>query len=461
MINVNIISFYHRLEEYDTKFSLASLRLGMKNVEDRDIKTKILPFRLEESEENIVKKLISEKSDIVALSSYIWTSKKVKKINSILYEKAPNTLVIIGGPDTKNINENKYPNNSIVVNGEGEKEFREICKIKNENKNYNANKIISLKEKTEPISEEIEGVHPLFSKEMDKIIIQKDYPKKFTWYETTRGCPYKCGYCGHKTREGIGKFTDEVVKKEIQNIGKRGIEEIFIVDPILGGTPKRGKHIIQLFRQYAPETKLIFYLRPEYLDEEYIDIMSRTNIKELRIGIQSLNKKIPNWIRSNNIKKIYEILPELSKEKINWRAELITGLPGDNLGGVKKSIEEVVDKLKPKSIYSYHLTVIEGTKLNDIVNSDLIPHINVDENTKKSISSSSYSAQDMENMLIFSTASTSLYNLHSDSGIKISFKNIEDIIKKEKNSIEEKNTRQIFISTDMNSAKEYWMSKKK
>ena len=155
----------------------------------------------------------------------------------------------------------------------------------------------------------------------------------FTWHDTAVSCPYTCGYCGHKTRPQVALRDDELVKEEITNIGRIGFENVFIIDPILGGIPKRDIKILKWYKQFAPDTKISAYYRPEYFSDETISILSGSNIKEILIGLQSTNPSIPDWLRSNNLQKVRKYLPQLSKNCIFNRIELITGMPGDTPEG--------------------------------------------------------------------------------------------------------------------------------
>ena len=159
----------------------------------------------------------------------------------------------------------------------------------------------------------------------------------------------------------------DFVEEEIRRIGKIGFKEVFIVDANLGGTPDRAKQILELFSKYAPQSKLTIYLRPEFVDDETVNLLSKSNLKEVRIGIQTLNEKVPQWIRSNSMKSIKEELPKLSSAGVPWKAEFIIGLPEDNIAGLKKSLDFAEEVLKPLEICCYPLTVIKGTPLYEKV----------------------------------------------------------------------------------------------
>lgn len=104
--------------------------------------------------------------------------------------------------------------------------------------------------------------------------------------------------------------------------------------------------------------------------------------KRIRIGIQTTNKKIPEWIRSNSIEKVTKELPKLSKANIHWKAEFIVGLPGDDMKGLTESLEFAETVLRPTEICCYPLTVIKDTPMFKMVDSESKEWIKIDENSR-------------------------------------------------------------------------------
>lgn len=86
-------------------------------------------------------------------------------------------------------------------------------------------------------------------------------------------------------------MTSNILKEKWQK------RNVFVVDANLGGTPKRAKKILRMFNTYAYQSKLTIYLRPEFVDDEMIILLEQANLKEVRIGIQTINKKIPNIVK--------------------------------------------------------------------------------------------------------------------------------------------------------------------
>ena len=301
---------------------------------------------------------------------------------------------------------------------------------------------------------------PLFSDEIETMKQDKT-PENFAWYETTRGCAYACGYCGHKTRNNLGDVDLDIIQEEIKNIGKKGIKRLFIVDPIVGGKPAKGKEILKFCNSEIPDTQIIAYLRPEMLDNEFVEILKNCNLEEMRFGIQTLNPNVPAWVRSNSIKVITRELSKLKGKSVNWRAELIVGLPGDDMQGLRNSMRTVVNEFQPTVLAAYHLTAIKGTKLYSLVdgsNKDKSRWLKVNDDSQ-AIESYSYTEEEFWKMARYSNAITSLYNLLKKycSNKTIDYDKLEQFVFKSWGDV----NQQKILQFDDEYMEQYWQRKLK
>ena len=416
-----LITYYLRLNDYPTRYSLAALRLG-EYLNSSGIDVELVPVSLVNLDfEKFIKENIAGKYDIVGISNYVWSRKATPKIAKLIKKNAPGTSVIIGGPEVKYTNLSLY-DDEIFILGEGEealvKTIHYIEQKKSDENFFRDNPNIFDKEHPERdmVPEKLVYKSPLFTK-------FKDVNREFLYYETSRGCAYNCGYCGFRNRENVALFDLDFIEEEIQRIGRMDFKEIFVVDANLGGTPERAKKVLKMFNEYAPQSRLTIYLRPEFIDEEMVELLSKTNIKEIRIGIQTVNKNIPKWIRSNSINSVINELPKLSKRKIHWKAEFIIGLPGDDMEGLKKSLDFAEKVLRPTEICCYPLTVIKDTPLYRLVNSNSDEWIKIDEENR-AYESFSYTHQQLVKMQEYAKARMNDYlRKYSDW---------DDSIKKEK-----------------------------
>lgn len=404
---LDLISFYHRTDEYPTKHSLGSLRLAQKVLHIVEPSISVKSYSLYQDTSTIKSDIKSNGADVIGFGAYIWTREKIVDLVEVILEEMPDKIIMLGGPEIYSGSflckrYNDY-NNVIFVVGEGEKPFESLLNDLNAF-NYDPKHCSKyyINNDNTSIREQINYPSELYSDDfLESYGIESSDLNEFVWFETSRGCPYLCGYCGHKTRNNMGYIDEDIIKKEIINIGRLGVKKVFIVDPILGGIPVRGKKILKLFNEYAPNSKLLFYLRPEYIDEEYAEILSNTNIEELRVGIQTTNPAVPKWIRNNSVNSIRMRAPLLTEHNIIWTAELIVGLPGDDLNGIQQTFEHVIDELQPESIEAYHLTVIDGTKLATFLDGDGELWLKADPKSCRVVESNSYDDKELNCMISY------------------------------------------------------------
>lgn len=403
-MKIALVNIYNRQDEYKSKYSLATMRLA-EYVMSFGYEVDLVPIDLNDYKNFNFS--VFKKYNIVGLSNYSWVNTAINYISNTIKEINHNVEIIIGGPQVENIDLSKWCDAYFII-GEGEVALLNLIKYiesgKREKNFFEDNPNVFNKDnpKHQKVESEIALANPLFTN-----VIPED--REFLWYETCRGCAYSCGYCGHKTRKKVGYMDLDIIEKEIKSIGKLEFKKVFVIDPNFAGNKERAKKIIDMFNKYSPQTQLILYLRPEFIDDEAIELYSKANIDEIRIGIQTINKNVPLWVRSNSLKHVEKELPKLSKNSIKWRAELIVGLPGDDLEGLVNSID-FIESLSPTSYYCYHLTLIKGLKMYSLVNSFENKYWITEDEFGRAFSSSTYDHSELLEMLEYSKNRSEQYN---------------------------------------------------
>ena len=418
-LNVTFVSIYLRTDEYDSKYTLASMRLAafIQDLDNLNISIKPISLNCSAKEKEAFINELNDNADLICFSCYIWLWEFVKDLSSRI-KRRDNRCILVGGPELKQRVPNDWFGDEIFVYGEGELVLREICSMLSQG--YTAEQINQLKvigDATKqgmvyrvPMDSKIKFRSHLYSDAFFEKVHMEEFNNKFIWYDTSRGCAYSCGYCGFRNRTGMVSYENDIITEEVKNIGKLHAERVFIVDANIGGIPERGKFVIKQFNMYSPDSKINAYLRPEFIDDEYMEILSNANIEELRIGVQTMNESVPKWLRNNCIQAVIDEIPKLTKAGVPWRAELIVGLPGDNFSGLEKSIRFLMDEVKPTYLYAYHLTILKETELYNILDGTGEYWIKMNPETNAAVSSNSYSEEELEYMLRFSNLITALYN---------------------------------------------------
>ena len=273
MLNIGLLSFFD--EDEGGKYTIASLRIAASLLDMDNVSVEIIPIPINICDEHLlseIDKINNSDFEVIGMSAYVWTWEKIRKI-SLGLNRDKIKAVLVGGPEIQNSIRSDWYGDELFSYGEGEMFTREICKLLIEGANiqdiHQMQRIANAEKKDDIYIIEKDGELynsiPIYTFDNLKKLKIEDFCTDYCFYETTRGCPYKCGYCGHKFRQIPVTFDKSILENEIRFFGEVGLKRIFIVDPILGGTPKRGKEILSMFNKYAPNTKITSFLRPEYL----------------------------------------------------------------------------------------------------------------------------------------------------------------------------------------------------
>ena len=202
-------------------------------------------YTINQQKDDILMDIYKRQPDILCLSCYIWNLDYIEEIVLEIGKLRPDMPIWLGGPevsyDAKEVLR-RLPCVKGVMKGEGEKTFKEICRIyrnefeKRENVcGYQDKNVDNSWKKSESVDNQLKGVDGItFREEKEKIIDNpwrpimdlsevpfvydhmEDFEHKIIYYETRRGCPFSCSYCLSSVDKRL-RFRDiELVKKELQ-----------------------------------------------------------------------------------------------------------------------------------------------------------------------------------------------------------------------------------------------------
>ncbi|HHX17680.1 MAG TPA: B12-binding domain-containing radical SAM protein [Clostridium sp.] len=330
----------------------------------------VVEFSTNDNIDDILGNIYLKKCDVAAFSCYIWNAEHVLKIAANLKKIAPNTKIVLGGPEVSHdpesvLNDNAYVD--YIISGEGEVRFRQLLQCL-ENKNFKIEDINGItyrkngnviSKKSIDLIEELDKIPTPYTEEMLDLV--KD---KIIYYESSRGCPFSCSYCISSTFEGIRYFSIDRVKRELKTLLDVEVKLVKFVDRTFNCHKKRAMEIFKFVIENSVDTCFHFEAAGDLFDDDMLQLLSKApeGIIQFEIGVQSTNcQTLQEVNRKTDINKVFHYTKLLLDLKnIHIHLDLIAGLPYEDYDSFKNSFNEVYN-LKPHKLQLGFLKLLKGS----------------------------------------------------------------------------------------------------
>ena len=310
-----------------------------------------------------VEDLLSSDSGVIGFSSnYVTEPYVIEMINKIKQERRGEVFVVVGGPSVTYSSRDSRIRQSeadLFVRGDGEKAFCEILE-------KGPISVLRGKTKIQGVSTKQNFSESVASTPLSALpsVFPIDFVTDHVYWETVRGCAFNCIYCAHPgQKKQFREVPLERVKKEIEYLERKSFRAIYITDPILGGRKSRSKEILRLLKRLKGSFITAEY-RPEYLDEEVLDLLEWAQIGWLEFGLQTTNPNL-SYFRKND-PTVLDKLRRLEKRDIKYSLDLIVGIPGDTRDSFIDSLRFAIEEARPTSLRVFPLRVYDGTRLHQM-----------------------------------------------------------------------------------------------
>ncbi|MCD4796191.1 MAG: DUF4080 domain-containing protein [Candidatus Cloacimonetes bacterium] len=325
-------------------------------IKDLQYEVYLLEFSINQYYLDILRYLYEKKPDIIAFSVYIWNSAIIRSLIPEIKKILPDCKIILGGPEVSYNAPNwlrRLPEIDFIVCGAGETGFYHVL----EHELRLSDRIISIR-------------NPSLS-DIPFPYSERDFPdlnKKYIYYESSRGCPFKCSYCLSSRNDQVLEFRDiELVKKELRYLIEKKPKIIKFVDRTFNADREHARNIWRFLIATKPETKFHFEIFPALLEEKDFQILSRCpeDLFQFEIGIQSTNPATLKAInRYDEWKSTGEKIERLlSLRNIHIHVDLIAGLPFENMSSLQKSFDKIYS-LRADHFQLGFLKILPGTEMD-------------------------------------------------------------------------------------------------
>lgn len=325
-------------------------------------------YTINHKQEYILSEIYKRKPDVLCFSCYIWNITYVREIAEEFHKLCPAVPIWVGGPEVSYEVETflqDHPFVTGIMMGEGEKIFEKIC-------TYYIRGGISL--------EEIRGIawrdhgsirvnEPETVLDMSTIPFAyedlNDLKNKIIYYESSRGCPFRCSYCLSSVEKQLRFRNIELVKKELGYLIEQEVPQVKFVDRTFNCDKEHAMAIWQFIKEQDQGiTNFHFEIAADLLTEEEIAFIAtlRPGLIQLEIGVQTTNDATITEIhRHMDLERVKEVVLQVKKAgNVHQHLDLIAGLPFEDYDTFAKSFDEIY-ALKPQQLQLGFLKVLKGS----------------------------------------------------------------------------------------------------
>jgi len=342
--------------------SLAAYSLYAYLNEEEKKHVQIQEFTVNQSEELIFSEILRQKPEALAFSCYIWNIDMVMSLIESFKKILPDMPIIVGGPEASYEYEELLAIGAdVIVQGEGEEPFRELVRViaseakqstlLRHNTSCNDKKVVPLDKIPFPYPQEN----------------FKTLNNRIIYYETSRGCVNRCGYCLSSATEGVRFLTPERVISDLDKFLQECVKQVKFVDRTFNCNKT---HAIAVWSHLINNdngiTNFHFEIAGELLDDEALSLLSkaRKGLFQFEIGVQSTNLKTLEAIRrTTNTAMLFENVRKIKEfDNIHLHLDLIVGLPYDDYASFKQSFNDVF-ACYPHKLQVGFLKLLKGSQL--------------------------------------------------------------------------------------------------
>ena len=329
--------------------------------------TAFCEFTINERSADVLSKIYCGHYDAVLFSCYIWNIDFILEIAENLKKISPRTLIILGGPEVSFDSVyymEKYTYIDGIIRGEGEETFKEFIKngLDIDGVTLRKNGRVTANRDREPISDISTIPFPYTDADLE------ENKNKLIYYESSRGCPFKCSYCLSSVSHGLRTRDTELVKKELMTFISHKVRIVKFVDRTFNADRKRTVELLRFLTDNAAQTEFHFEIEADLINGEIISELKRapSGLFRLEIGIQSTNPDTVCAVdRNADLQKIADTVCRIKAEcKAHVHLDLIAGLPYEDINSFKKSFNDVF-ALKADVMQLGFLKLLRGTKIRN------------------------------------------------------------------------------------------------
>lgn len=364
------------LAALNAKFTHTSLALRYLTQSASAFNIEGVEYNINQDLGQITADIVARDPDVLGLSCYIWNINQILQIVADLVLVRPQLTIVLGGPEVSFDVEywlREYPQIDFIVAGEGEEAWTQLlCAWEESQGNIDPQRLKEIPGLVFRLGDQIwqNTMQPVDLHNLPGVYSQDlcDLKHRIVYYETTRGCPFRCAYCLSSVTGGVREFPLEQCKEELRRLAEADVEQIRFVDRTFNYDPKRAFDLIKFMIELDTTTRFQLEVSGDILTPPLLELLRTAPPGRLQfeIGVQSTNPATLKAVnRYQDLDKLAEIVRFITEHThVRVLLDLIAGLPEEGFDRFGQSFDYVYS-LRPYKIHLGFLKLLRGSKLRE------------------------------------------------------------------------------------------------
>lgn len=404
----------------NARFSHSSLALlCLKQTAFEPDAIKLSEYNINDSACEIAADIVAAKPEAAGFSCYIWNIDHIIKVASIVKKVLPDCLIVLGGPEVSfdsGAFMQSRPFIDIIIRGAGEAAFAHLTKRLAQDEHFESTPSACIRT-PQGITETPETEPYDFANQPFLYDDLSVFENRMIYYETSRGCPFRCAYC-MSAGEALTFLPLERVKHELEHFIRADVQQVKLVDRTFNHPDARAREIfaalIALKQKYPHSTtNFHFEISASLLSEPTITLLSTApkGLIQLEIGIQSTNEETLHAVnRAHNTQKLLRNTAALCRPKnLNVYVDLIAGLPMETQESFARSFDDAYLTGADKIQLGF-LKLLKGSHMRE--NAAQYGIVYTDHAPYEVLKTSSMTYQELRRLHLIEHVLDMLYNQH-------------------------------------------------
>lgn len=341
----------------------------------------IAEYTINQQKGEILADIYRRQPDAIGFSCYIWNWALIRELVVEVAKVLPEADIWLGGPEVTYDAQQvllQYPQLKGVMIGEGEETFRELLEYYANRERESlgaAEQVVGCGELQQIAGLCLSGgytpARPLTDMSSLPFLYEEleEFHNRIIYYESGRGCPYRCSYCLSSIDKRVRLRDIEIVKRELQFFLDKRVPQVKFVDRTFNCNHDHAMAIWSYILEHDNGvTNFHFEISADILKEDEITLLRhmRPGLVQLEIGVQSAN---PETIRGINrvmdLDKLEQVVAAIREgNNIHQHLDLIAGLPYEDYESFGRSFDRVYG-MGPQQLQLGFLKVLKGSKMQE------------------------------------------------------------------------------------------------